>query len=80
MDEATSENTDNYSIAARLVTVENAVRNAPDSTQVTLTVSGMTEGDYTLTVINVEDLNGNAITSESMNFSYSAPAVTGDVL
>ena len=80
VDETTSEDIANYSIVSRSVTVDNAVRNDPDSTQVTLTVSGMTEGDYTLTIINVEDVNGNAITSESMNFSYTAPPETGDVV
>ena len=80
VDKTTSENTANYSIVSRLVTVDNAVRNDPDSTKVTLTVSGMAEGDYTLTVINVEDLHGNAMTSESMNFSYTAPPETGDVV
>ena len=80
VDETTSENTGNYSIASRLVTVNNAVRNTPDSTQVTLTVSGMIEGDYTLTVINVEDLSENAIISENMNFNYTTPPETGDVV
>lgn len=80
VDETTSENPLYYSIADRIVSIESAVRNDPDSTQVTLTVSGMTEGDYTLIVINVEDINGNAMITDNMNFNYTAPPETGDVV
>jgi hypothetical protein len=73
VDEATAETTTNYSITSRVVTVTAAVRDAVDHTVVNLTVNGMTDGNYLLTVINVEDLYNNAIVSDTASFSYTAP-------
>ncbi len=59
----------NYSINNG-VNITNAMLHSIDNRKVILTVSGMNGGDYTLTVYNLMDLAGNAITSMSFNFSY----------
>lgn len=73
VDETIAETAGNYQIDAR-VTVDSAMRDDSDYSLVHLTVSGMTEGDYTLTVMNIEDLFGNAITSATYNFTYEVIA------
>ena len=73
VEETTAETVSNYTITSRDVTVTNAERDDANHSKVTLTVSGMTEGDYTLTVDNVEDLSGNAMDNVSEPFSYYPP-------
>lgn len=74
VDEVTAETVENYSITPqRDVVITVAVRSGAEPEKVTLTVSGMTPADYTLTVENVEDYYDNTITSESFNFSYAPP-------
>jgi len=79
VEEITAETVGNYSITSRVVTISAAVRDSTDNTKVTLTVSGMSEGDYTLTAIGVEDLSGNA-SNDSENFTYVAPLGDGDLV
>jgi hypothetical protein len=80
VDQTTAENTANYAITTRDVTIDTATLNPEDDTNVTLAVSGMVVGNYTLTVNGVEDLAGNAAVDISMNFSYTEPVNEGDVV
>ena len=80
LEEVSAETESNYTIVSRDVIVENAELNNDNPILVTLTVSGMTEGDYTLIVNGVEDLSGNAISASSTDFDYVAPPETGDVV
>jgi len=73
VEEITAETTTNYTIVARDVTVTGAVLDVGDATHVTLTVTGMTVGDYTLSAVGVQDLSGNP-SNDSENFSYYLPA------
>ncbi len=79
VEETTAETTGNYSIVARDVTVTDAVLDVGDATHVTLTVTGMTEGNYTLTATGVEDLSGNP-SNDSEDFSYIAPLPDGAIV
>ncbi len=72
VDQTTAETATNYTITTRDVTVDSAARDASNHKLVVLTVSGMTTGNYTLTVNGVEDLSGNACSNETANFSYTA--------
>ncbi len=72
VDQTTAETASNYAITSRNVTVTAAQRDASNHKLVTLTVTGMVSGNYTLTVNGVEDLNGNACSNETANFSYTA--------
>jgi len=80
VEETSAENTANYSIVARDVIVENAELNLTNPTIVTLTVSGMTIGAYTITIDGVEDLSGNAMDNVSFDFYYAVAAQVGDVV
>ena len=82
VDQTTAETAANYTIASRVVTVNSAVRDAGNHALVTLIVSGMTEGNYTLTVNGVEDLSGNATSNATANFNYTAPVIInqGDIV
>jgi len=71
VDETTAEEPGNYAITNRVVTVENAERDVDVHTIVVLTVSGMTAGNYTLTVNDVEDLLGNACVNATAPFTYT---------
>ncbi len=71
VEQTSAETTSNYAITTRDVTVTDATRDATNHKLVTLTVSGMTSGNYTLTVNGVEDLAGNACSNETANFSYT---------
>ncbi|MCD4818114.1 MAG: hypothetical protein K8S23_05445 [Candidatus Cloacimonetes bacterium] len=78
VEEITAETTTNYTIADRVVTVTGAVLDGVNATHVTLTVSGMIYGDYTLLAVGVEDLSANP-SNDSENFSYTEP-FTGDII
>ena len=71
LEEVSAETESNYTIVSRDVIVENAELDNDNPALVTLTVSGMTEGDYTLIVNDVEDLNGNAMENVSYDFSFA---------
>jgi len=79
VEEITAETTAFYTIVARDVTVTGAVLDAIDATHVTLSVTGMTVGSYTLSAVGVEDLAGNP-SDDSYNFSYIIPPAVGDVI
>jgi len=79
VEETSAETTSNYTISSRDVAVTDAVLDAADATHVTLTVTGMTYGDYTLLAIGVEDLSGNP-SDDSHNFSYSSLPEPGDIV
>ena len=79
VEETSAETVGNYSITSREVTISAAERDSTDNTKVTLTVAGMTEGDYTLTAIGVEDMSGNA-SNDSENFTYVPPLGDGDLV
>jgi len=72
VDQTTAETVTNYSVNNGIGISATSVRNAGNFSLVTLTFSTpFTSGqNYTLTVTNVEDLSGNAITTENENFSY----------
>ena len=83
VDATTSENSANYSIDNG-ITVTNAERDASNNALVHLTTSSLINGqNYSITTNNVEDLNSNAILSNTMsNFQYLVveDAVAGDIV
>ena len=72
---ATANTVGNYNLLPA-ITVGTAIRNGVQLARVHLTLAtGLVSGtDYTLTVQNVEDLLGNAITSAQFAFNYFVPA------
>ncbi len=73
VEESSAEEIENYYISSRIVTVSAVVRDDVDNSIVTLTVSGLVYGNYTIVVNNVEDLSGNGTDGASFNFTYSEP-------
>lgn len=71
LDENTANNANNYSISGGL-TVISAELDASNSSLVHLTLnSALNNGEtYTVTVNNVTDLNGNAISNATIDFTY----------
>lgn len=71
VDATTSQVVSNYDLGDD-VTISSAVRDGTDNSLVHLTTSSLTNGTtYTLTIENVEDVNGNAIIPDSQeNFQY----------
>jgi len=84
VDQTTAETTTNYSYAPGGSTINSAVLDGINPALVHLTVAGtLANGTtYTLTVHNVEDLEGNAITTENEDFAFliSEIPVWGDVV
>ncbi len=83
VDQTTSETEGNYSIDNGIGNPSLAVRGVSgDNSKVTLTVSALTSGTtYTITINNVEDLNGNKIADNSQDtFQYYKTPVQGDLL
>ncbi|MGV3630497.1 MAG: lamin tail domain-containing protein [Bacteroidota bacterium] len=70
VDQATAENTANYALSGG-ITVSAAVRDGTNPGLVHLTTgNALANGtNYTLTVTNVSDLNGNALSSGNTNFA-----------
>jgi len=68
VDQATAQNVANYSIN-KGVTVSQAILHSFVKTQVNLTVSALEGGDYELTVQNVKDLVGNAMSQVIVPFN-----------
>jgi len=68
----TSQNTANYFLNGSIGTPISAIRNTMNNSEVTLTfATNMTVlQNYTLTVTNVQDNAGNALTSENFNFVH----------
>ncbi len=64
-----AENLSNYTLSNN-ASVSNAVRHPFQPNKVTLTVENMFVGNNTLTIANVEDLLGNAITESNFNFNW----------
>ncbi len=73
VDQTTAENTSNYSISGG-ITVSAASRMANHPDRVELTVSFMADGTYTATVQNVEDIYGNAMSSDNVAFDVTVYA------
>ena len=69
IDNTTGSNLSNYSISNG-VNVVSASLHAFDKSKVILLVSEMPDGTYTLTINDVEDLSGNAISNLQAQFSY----------
>lgn len=84
VDQTTAETSTNYSYAPNGSTIISAVRDGVNPALVHLTIAGaLANGTtYTLTVINVEDLEGNAMTNEDANFAFliAETPVWGDVI
>jgi hypothetical protein len=68
VDPATSQAAGNYSVNG--IVAVNAVRNAPDSSQVTITVRSIPAGDRTLTVNGVGDLAGHYTSNATFVFHF----------
>ncbi|MCF6365880.1 MAG: lamin tail domain-containing protein [Bacteroidales bacterium] len=70
--QTTAENISNYSVDGGIDSPTGAVLSTTDNKQVELTFSGtfVDNNEYTLTVNNVEDLNGNATTNSIGAFIY----------
>lgn len=64
-----AENTANYSITNNAV-VTSAVKNLFQPNKVTLTVENMNAGNYTLTIENVQDEEGNVVNENENQFNY----------
>ena len=73
VEETTAEDVLNYWIHSRVVTITEAVRDDIDNSIVTLTVSGMVYGNYTIEISDVEDLSENGTDGATFNFTYTAP-------
>ncbi len=71
VEQSSAEELENYYIFSRVVMVTGAARDDVDNSLVTLTVTGMVYGDYTIEVNDVEDLSGNGTDGESYNFTYA---------
>ncbi len=67
--EATAENIENY-IMNNGIEVTEAKQHGLNKTQVNLTVSDMSSGDYVLTINNMQDLSGNVTVEQSVDFSF----------
>lgn len=84
LDQTTAENSSNYSVNNGIGAPSSATLDATDLSLVHLTFSNTFENatDYALTVSNVEDLNGNAITSAQESFFYfvEQPAENKDII
>lgn len=84
VDPATSQTLSNYSVDNGIGNPSTAVRDASNHSLVHLTFANsfVSAQSYVLTVTNVEDLNTNAITTATANFSYFpiGSAVFHDVL
>ena len=68
VDPATSQAAGNYSVNG--IVAVNAVRNAPDSSQVTITVRSIPPGDRTLTANGVGDLAGHYTSNATFVFHF----------
>lgn len=80
LDQTTAETPGNYSVNNG-ITVSTAILDGGNNSIVHLTVSVLTSGQpYQVTVINVEDNLGNAITSDSESFTFTTPSSPGDVI
>lgn len=73
LDKTIAETVSNYSISGGVVITGAYLYN---DTKVLLLVEGLQEQDYTLTVNNIEDLQGNAITEASMEFHSDYTSVS----
>ncbi len=84
VDQTTAESTSNYSYAPNGSAISAAVLDGVNPALVHLTIAGtLTNGTtYTMTVTNVEDLEGNAMTSQDEDFAYliAETPVWGDVI
>ncbi|MFZ5433901.1 MAG: lamin tail domain-containing protein [Calditrichota bacterium] len=80
LDQTTAETEANYVVTPGSVVPSSAILDGTNLALVHLTfASAFAAGDYVLTVNNVEDLNNNACTNETANFSISNITV-GDVI
>ena len=79
VEETSAETTTNYTILSKDISVTGAVLDDADATHVTLTVTGMTYGDYLLFAVGVEDLSGNP-SYDSHEFTYSSLPEPGDIV
>ncbi|MGB0390312.1 MAG: lamin tail domain-containing protein [Salibacteraceae bacterium] len=83
VDLVTSQTTSNYAVNNGIGNPSSSLRDAIDSSIVHLTYSNVIpNNNYVLTVTNVEDINGNAITTETSNFTVNTviPANYGDIV
>ena len=83
VDLTTSQLISNYAVNNGIGSPTSAIRDATDSSVVHLTFSSsIPNNTYTLSVINVEDLAGNAIGLETVNFviNFVTPSQYGDVV
>lgn len=75
VDSVTASTSVNYSLDNG-ITVSQAVRNSVSLSKVTLTVSALVNGVYTLTVQNVKDTAGNAISTPQISkFTYGTVTI-----
>lgn len=79
VEETSAETITNYTILSKDISVTGAVLDDADATHVTLTVTGMTYGDYLLFAVGVEDLSGNP-SYDSHEFTYSSLPEPGDIV
>ncbi|XOV66436.1 MAG: lamin tail domain-containing protein [Fluviicola sp.] len=84
VEQTTAETTANYSYSPNGSLITSAVRDGVNSALVHLTIAGtLTNGTvYTLTINNVEDLEGNALSNQNEDFAYliAEVPVWGDVV
>ncbi|MCR9171470.1 MAG: lamin tail domain-containing protein [bacterium] len=84
VEQTTAETTSNYSYAPNGSAITSAVRDGVNPALVHLTIAGtlLNGSTYTLTVNNVQDLEGNAMSNQDENFAYliAETPVWGDVI
>lgn len=71
-------NIKNYTIQG--ISILEASVSKIDDSMVELKCDDFAAGDYLITIKNIEDQNGNAIETETINFSYIPPVEFGDVV
>jgi hypothetical protein len=69
-------NPDNYSISND-VNVLHASESFPLN-KIQLTVENMTDGDYEITISNIEDMSGNLMETQTIPFTASGIGIVGD--
>lgn len=77
LDEGSAENTNNYDLAPLIGSPQSATLNAGPGTEVTLVFANdMANGEtYVLSVVNVEDIIGNAMALQPVEFTVIIPEV-----
>ncbi len=62
------------------IAIQNITLDTENPKKVILETETLSTGNYTLTVRDIDDVNGNKLTEESIDFTFIIPAAQGDVV